>query len=146
MIAEVLDKDYDDLVSIRLEPPLTHLGTALSSPVLGQFPFEEFGIEMSDIVGVLTRSPDKASALLHAVSEVGRQYDLQEHHFLLSALRSYQELHDNYFPDLEDAAADFAKDHGLEGEEITDETGLPAFDVLAHGPDGLVNLLKNLVK
>lgn len=120
-IAEVLNKSYDDLVSIRLEPPLTHLGTALSSPVLGQFPFEEFGIEMSDIVGVLTRSPDKASALLHAVSEVGRQYDLQEHHFLLSALRSYQELHDNYFPDLEDAAADFAKEHGLEGTQITDE-------------------------
>ncbi|MFK7805551.1 MAG: ImmA/IrrE family metallo-endopeptidase [Anaerolineae bacterium] len=112
-IAEVLDKDYDDLVSIRLEPPLTHLGTALSSPVLGQFPFEEFGIEMSDIVGVLTRSPDKASALLHAVSEVGRQYDLQEHHFLRSALRSYQELHDNYFPDLEDAAAAFAKEHAF---------------------------------
>ncbi|MEM8859397.1 MAG: helix-turn-helix domain-containing protein [Chloroflexota bacterium] len=113
-IAEVLDKDYDDLVSIRLEPPLTHLGTALSSPVLGQFPFEEFGIEMSDIVTVLTRSPDKASALLHAVSEVGRQYDLQEQHFLWSALRSYQELHDNYFPDLEDAAVKFAKKHKLD--------------------------------
>ena len=122
-IAEVLDKNYDDLVSIRLEPPLTHLGTALSSPVLGQFPFEEFGIEMSDIVGVLTRSPDKASALLHAVSEVGRQYDLQEHHFLLSALRSYQELHDNYFPDLEDAAADFAKAHDFkEAADVTDES------------------------
>ncbi len=113
-IAEVLDKDYDDLVSIRLEPPLTHLGTALSSPVLGQFPFEEFGIEMSDIVTVLTRSPDKASALLHAVSEVGRQYDLQEHHFLRSALRSYQELHDNYFPDLEAEAVKFAKKHKLD--------------------------------
>ena len=108
-IAEVLGKDYDDLVSIRLEPPLTHLGSALSSPVLGQFPFEEFGIEMSDLVGVLTRAPDKASALLHAVAEVGRQYDLKEQHFLWSALRSYQELHDNYFPELEDAAAKFAK-------------------------------------
>jgi uncharacterized NAD-dependent epimerase/dehydratase family protein len=31
-------------------------------------------------------------------------------------------------------------------EKITKETGLPAFDVLAHGPDGLVNLLKTLVK
>ncbi|MEM9774602.1 MAG: XRE family transcriptional regulator [Chloroflexota bacterium] len=113
-IADVLDKEYDDLVSIRLEPPLTHLGTALSSPVLGQFPFDEFGIEMSDIVNVLTRSPDKAGALLHAVSEVGRQFDLQEQHFLWSALRSYQELHDNYFPDLEEAAAEFAAEFDLE--------------------------------
>jgi uncharacterized NAD-dependent epimerase/dehydratase family protein len=31
-------------------------------------------------------------------------------------------------------------------QQITEETGLPAFDVLAQGPDGLVNLLKALVK
>ena len=30
--------------------------------------------------------------------------------------------------------------------QITRETGLPAFDVLAHGPDGFVDLLKTLVK
>lgn len=29
---------------------------------------------------------------------------------------------------------------------ITKETGLPAFDVLAHGPEGLVELLKSMVK
>jgi uncharacterized NAD-dependent epimerase/dehydratase family protein len=31
-------------------------------------------------------------------------------------------------------------------QQITQETGLPAFDILAHGPDELVNLLKKLVK
>jgi len=31
-------------------------------------------------------------------------------------------------------------------EEITEETGLPAFDVLAHGADGLVELLKARLK
>ncbi len=31
-------------------------------------------------------------------------------------------------------------------DDITRETGLPAFDVLAHGPDGLVDLLKSLIK
>lgn len=30
--------------------------------------------------------------------------------------------------------------------QITQETGLPAFDVLAHGPEGLVDLLKSMVK
>ncbi len=112
-MAEVLNKSYDDLVSIRLEPPLTHLGSALSSPVLGQFPFDEFGIEMSDLVTVLTRAPDKASALLHTLTEIGREYDMKEQHFLWSALRSYQELHENYFPDLEEAAARYAVKKGL---------------------------------
>lgn len=31
-------------------------------------------------------------------------------------------------------------------QQITQETGLPAFDVLAHGPEGLVDLLKSMVK
>ena len=31
-------------------------------------------------------------------------------------------------------------------EAITQETGLPAFDVLAHGSEGLISVLKNLVK
>jgi uncharacterized NAD-dependent epimerase/dehydratase family protein len=31
-------------------------------------------------------------------------------------------------------------------DDITKETCLPAFDVLAHGPDGLVDLLKSLIK
>lgn len=37
-MAEVLQKEYDDLVSIRLEPPLTQLGSALSSPFSVSFP------------------------------------------------------------------------------------------------------------
>ncbi|MEQ8707170.1 MAG: DUF1611 domain-containing protein [Phaeodactylibacter sp.] len=31
-------------------------------------------------------------------------------------------------------------------EKITKETGLPAFDVLAHGPEGLVDVLKTMLK
>ena len=39
--------------------------------------------------------------------EVGRTYDVEVEHFLLAALRSYQQLHANYFEDLEAAAAHF---------------------------------------
>jgi hypothetical protein len=35
---------------------------------------------------------------------VGRTYDMQVEHFLFAALRSYQQMHNNYFPDLEDRA------------------------------------------
>lgn len=44
--------------------------------------------------------------------------------------------HEGMEPDEIDAAC----------QMITDETGLPAFDVLAHGPDGLVKLLKSLLR
>lgn len=111
-MAQVLGKEYDDLVSIKLRPSLSYLESTLSSAVLQRFPFAEFGIEPEDLVHLLTREPDKASALLHAILEIMRHYDLQEEDFLRAALRSYQELHENYFPDLEEAALLFTNRFG----------------------------------
>jgi transcriptional regulator with XRE-family HTH domain/Zn-dependent peptidase ImmA (M78 family) len=114
-MAEALKTPYDELVSILLGPTLAHLETALKSPLLQEFPFEEFGLDISDLVDLLTRAPAEVSALLHAILEIGRQYDLREEHFFWAMLRSFQEIHDNYFPDLEEAAADFAQSHNLTG-------------------------------
>lgn len=112
-MAEALNKDYDDLVSIKLDSSLTSLEIILSSPLLQHFPFEEFGLDVGNLVSMFTRVPDKASALLHAILEIGRQYDMKEEHFLRAALRSYQEIRENYFEDLEDAAVNFAQDYDL---------------------------------
>ena len=68
-MAKVLGKRYDDLVSITLDSSLAHLGEALESPLLQHFPFDEFDLDVSDFIELLTRSPDKASALLHAFLE-----------------------------------------------------------------------------
>ncbi|MCA9970933.1 MAG: ImmA/IrrE family metallo-endopeptidase [Anaerolineales bacterium] len=111
-MAQALGKGYDDLVSIKLRPSLSYLETTLASPLLGRFPFAEFGIETQDLVNLLTREPEKASALLHAILDIARQYDLQEEEFLRAALRSYQEIHENYFPELEQAALDFTAEFG----------------------------------
>jgi transcriptional regulator with XRE-family HTH domain/Zn-dependent peptidase ImmA (M78 family) len=111
-MAEALGRGYDELVSIKLPPSLTYLESALSSAVVQRFPFEEFGFEAGDLVNLLTRKPDKASALIHAVLEVARRYDLREEEFLRAALRSYQEIHENYFPDLEEAANEFRREVG----------------------------------
>lgn len=115
-MAQVLGKSYDDLVSIKLAASLTYLETLLSSPLLRQFPFEEFELEIADVVSLFTRAPDKASALLHAILEMGRQYDMKEEHFLRAALRSYQEMHENYFEDLEAAASEFVQQYRLQAE------------------------------
>lgn len=111
-MAETLGKEYDDLVSIKLAPSLTYLESTLSSAILRRFPFEEFGLEAGDLVTLLTREPDKASALLHAILAIGRRYDLKEEDFLRAALRSYQEIHENYFQDVEEAALAFTAEFG----------------------------------
>ncbi|MCB8983792.1 MAG: helix-turn-helix domain-containing protein [Ardenticatenaceae bacterium] len=111
-IAETLGKEYDDLVSIKLGPSLSYLESTLSSTMLQKFPFGEFGLETGDLVNLLTREPERASALLHAILEMIRRYDVKEEDFLRAALRSYQEIHENYFQDLEDAALAFTADFG----------------------------------
>lgn len=126
-IAEVLDKSYDELVSIKLAPSLTYLETTLSSSVFQKFPFEEFGFEASDLVHLLTRKPDQASALLHAVLDLTRRYGLETEDFLRAALQSYQEIHENYFPDLEKAADEFVETigqkYGFSGGPLVGEEG-----------------------
>lgn len=77
-IAETLGKEYDDMVSIKLAPSLTYLESTLSSTILQKFPFGEFGLEAGDLVNLLTREPERASALLHAILEMIRRYDVKE--------------------------------------------------------------------
>lgn len=111
-MAAALGKEYDDLVSIKLAPSLRYLESTLASSTVRRFPFEEFGLEPADVLGLVTREPDRASALLHAIVEIARRYDLKEEEFMRAALRSYQEIHENYFPDLEDAAETFLTEFG----------------------------------
>lgn len=112
-MAQVLDAEYDDLVSIRLDPSLKHLEIALASPLLQAFPFEAFGVQVGDLVDLLTRAPTEASALIHALTGITRRFDVRDEHFLRAALRSYQEIHENYFPDIEKAAQAFVERHDL---------------------------------
>ncbi len=111
-MADALGKSYDEMVSIKLDQSLAYLETTLSSATFQRFPYEEFGLEPGDLVTLLTRKPEKASALLHAVLGIARRYDLKEEEFLKAALRSYQEIHENYFQELEDAALSFAAEIG----------------------------------
>ena len=110
-MAAALHKSYDEMVSITLAPSLADLEATLASPVLRQIPFEEFGVNTGDLVDLLTRVPDKASAFLHAILDVGHQFDLQGEHFVWAMLRSYQEMHDNHFPEIEEAATQFAQQY-----------------------------------
>ncbi len=112
-IAQVTGREYDELVSIRLDPSLRYLETALSSPLIGEFPLDEFGLEVGNIVEMLTRAPDKVGALVRALIEIGRRYDMKDEHFLRAALRSYQEMHDNHFIEIEAAAEQLTAEYDL---------------------------------
>ncbi len=104
-LAEALGVGYDELVSSQVDAEFAPLKGFLDSPVLQSFPFERFGLPREQLVHLLARSPHEVAALLRTVNDVARQYNIGVEHFLHAALRSYQELTGNYYPDLEAAAA-----------------------------------------
>src|SRR4030095_386308 len=107
-MAEALGRDYDDLVSIRLDDHLSPLSDFLGSAALHSFPFHLFGISPAQVVELMTRQPLEASALVNALIGIAESYNIGVEHLYRSALRSYQELHENYFPDIERAVDGFA--------------------------------------
>jgi hypothetical protein len=102
-------------VTLHVEEELDPVKAVFSSSLLREFPFELFGVEPQDLFDLVTQDPTKAGALLRTFLEVGRIYDVHAEHFLLAALRSYQQMHANYFEDLEDAAASLRRARGWTG-------------------------------
>ncbi|MFN4299424.1 MAG: helix-turn-helix domain-containing protein [Thermaurantimonas sp.] len=100
-LAEALGTTYDQLVSTRLPRSLAPLVDIFNSGILDELPFEHFGIDYQKFVEIITQSPAKISAFISTYIDIARNYDLNKEKFLSAALRSYQELHDNYFPQLE---------------------------------------------
>lgn len=110
-LAEALAIPFDELVSLELDDSLRSLGSFFGSALLKEFPFDLFGLGAGDFVGLLSDDPERAGALLRALVEVGRMYDVEVEHLLFAALRSYQQLHGNGFPELEAAAEAFRTAH-----------------------------------
>lgn len=110
-LAEALSTDYNYLVSLEPNKRLRPIVELLQSDFLKIFPLETFGIATSKLLELLVQAPEKVNAFISTVLKITRNFNMQGEDFYKSALRSFQDLHDNYFPHLEAAAND------LRGEE-----------------------------
>lgn len=117
-LAGALDVTYEELVSPRFEGELGPLREIFESPFVQEFPFHLYGIELESLFSLLTEAPSRARALVRTALEIGRLYDLEVEHFLLAALRSYQDLHGNFFPEIENLAADLRRERGWAAGEV----------------------------
>ena len=132
-LARALDVPFDTLVSLQVTEDLDPVKEVFSSGLLREFPFDLFGIQPEDLFDLVTQDPAKAGALLRTFLEVGRLYDAHAEHFLLAALRSYQQMHANYFEDLEDAAASYRRARGWSGRKPPSFSRLSAVLEKEHG-------------
>ncbi|GAA4375344.1 helix-turn-helix domain-containing protein [Hymenobacter koreensis] len=101
--SRALSVSYDELVSLNLGKRLAAVSELLQSEVLREFPLDMFGLDPSRLVELISDAPTRVMAFVSTLWELARNYEVRQEHFYLAALRSYQEMHENYFDDLEDA-------------------------------------------
>lgn len=119
-LAKALNTTPENLENAELPKNLQPLDELLRSNFLNELPLDLFGIELSKVIDMIASAPSRVGAFIYTLVELSRNYALGEQNFYFAALRSYLELNNNYFEDLETAAAQFIKDN-----YIPTNTGIP---------------------
>lgn len=112
-LAEALELSVDDLTSIELTQDLSPVNDLLQSNFLNELPLDLFGIELQKVVEIIASAPARVGAFISTLLELSRNYELREENFYFGALRSYLQLHYNYFEELEKAVEKFTKQYKL---------------------------------
>lgn len=112
-LAKALNTTSDSLISQTLPKSLAPVETLLQSNFLNELPLDLFGIELSKVVEIIANAPLRVGAFISTLVELSRNYALREENFYFGALRSYLELHNNYFEEIEEAVIQFTKQHKI---------------------------------
>ncbi|SNR40650.1 helix-turn-helix domain-containing protein [Hymenobacter mucosus] len=123
-LSKVLDVSYDQLTSLTLSRRLEPISELLQSDLLKEFPLEMFGLDPLRIVELIANAPAKMNAFISTLFEIGRNYEMRQEHFFLAALRSFQEMHDNYFEEQEQDVRTFTVEHKLNATAPFDRSQL----------------------
>ena len=115
-LAVALDTTAESLSDARLLRELAPVADLLNSNFLNDLPLDLFGIDLTKVVALIANAPTKVSAFIQTLLELSRNYALGEENFYFGALRSYLELHSNYFPELEAAVDAFKAANGIKAK------------------------------
>ncbi|MEM8528028.1 MAG: helix-turn-helix domain-containing protein [Bacteroidota bacterium] len=115
ILANALEVDYNYMVSTNASKKLQPIVDLLYSKFFKLFPLREFGINLERLVELFTQTPDKVNAFISTIFRIARNYQIGESEFYLEALRSYQDMHSNYFPSIENASKTFKKEFSIKG-------------------------------
>ena len=113
VLAEMLGTSFDELISTNLTKNLAPVSILLKSNFLNELPLDLFGIELSKVVEIIANAPLRVGAFISTLLDISRNYALREENFYFAALRAYQEMHNNYFEEIEEATDKFIKKYKL---------------------------------
>jgi len=114
-LATALGVDYNFMVATNASKKLQPIIDLLNSKLFKLFPLQDFGISLEKTIELFTQTPDKVNAFISTILKIARNYQIGEQQFYLEALRSYQDMHNNYFPELEEASKAFKKEYSIKG-------------------------------
>ena len=122
LLAEIFEVSYDWMVSLQLGKKLAPIADLIRSNIINQLPLDVLGVDTGYLLELLSTAPTKLNALVSTLIEISRNYGLRVENFHYSVLRSYQEMHENYFEDLENEARKFLKSHHISPtEKLSDQ-------------------------
>ncbi len=107
VLAKALGVDYDYMVSQRASRSIQPVVDLLTSDVFREFPLDDFGISTNKLIELLVNTPERVTAFISTISQMIRHFQVSREHLYFTALRSYQNLKNNYFQELEEAVAAF---------------------------------------
>ena len=114
-LANAFEVDYNDLVSTKASKKIQPIIDLLNSDFLKVFPMEMFGLSLYKLFELFSNTPDKVNAFISTIIKITRNYQMRNEHFYQAALRSYQDMQDNYFEDIEIAVKEFRKVNKIKG-------------------------------
>ncbi len=117
-LANAMQVDYDTLVSLKLSRKMEPISDLLRSKFLTEVPLELFGIDPSDLLELLAEAPTKVSAMIRTFMDIAQSYNMSVERLYQTMLRSYQEMHDNHFPDIEADADRFLSEFVPAGQAV----------------------------
>lgn len=116
-LSEALHCTYDDLVSTKLDKSLAPFNEILQSDFFKEVPLELFGINKNNLISIISDAPKKVTAFINALIEISQNYNLGKERFYFAVLRSFQELYDNYFPEIEEKVRFFIEENQLQADK-----------------------------
>jgi XRE family transcriptional regulator, fatty acid utilization regulator len=118
LLAKALNTTPESLINQTLPKSLEPVETLLQSNFLNELPLDLFGIDLAKVVEIIANAPLRVGAFISTLVELSRNYALREENFYFAALRSYLELHSNYFADIEESVSQFVRQHKIATSQV----------------------------
>ena len=112
-LATALNCNYNDLVSTKLDKSLSPIVEIIQSDFFKEIPLDLFGINKNNLISIISDAPKKVTAFVNTLIEISKNYNLSKERFYFAVVRSFQELYDNYFPEIEKKASAYSTENQI---------------------------------